>query len=113
MQTHIFYFIQIIRILKQSDTKSTDMTSSDHVHYEKFADEKFVTNADRPSSYYDILISINGELEAEIANKKEKILTGEINNIYFVNCSVSLLYLLSFSCLFLFLVFYYSLLKIN
>lgn len=99
MQTHIFYFIQVIRILKQSDTKSTDKASSDHVHYEKSKDEKFITNAgiDR---YRKHLISINGELETEIANKKEKVLTGEINNIYFVNCFISLLYLLFFSCLF-------------
>lgn len=72
------------------------MTSSDHDNYEKSADGKFVTNADRPlSPYRKHFISINGESETEIANKKEKVLTGEIN-VCFVNCSVSLLYLLAF-----------------
>ncbi|XP_077273725.1 adenylate cyclase type 10-like [Temnothorax americanus] len=78
------YNVKIIKVLKQSDTKSTYMTpasSSDHVNpdHEMPAGGKFIIDAVRPSSPYRThLISINGELysETENANKKEKALTG-------------------------------------
>ncbi|XP_071636745.1 adenylate cyclase type 10-like [Temnothorax longispinosus] len=78
------YNVKIIKVLKQSDTKSTYMTpasSNDHVNpnHEMPAGGKFIIDAVRPSSPYRThLISINGESysETENANKKEKALTG-------------------------------------
>lgn len=76
------------------------MTSpNNHVNSnEMSADRKLTTNTFRPFSPYRLhLISLNGELydKPEGTYTKEKVFTGEINNIYSVNCSVSLLYLLA------------------